>query len=112
MRIELGYPMFEGCWTECALCGEGFVPNEVEARTMLPGEYCQSPVCRRCALASEEGLRQRLRYRAAKLRLLAETLEVASGGELSVPTLGDIHALEKLRTREFVVGSDEEAQCP
>jgi hypothetical protein len=61
MKIELGHTTWEGCWQECALCGEGFRAYEVQARTTLPGEYCERPACRQCALAGEQGLKQRLR---------------------------------------------------
>jgi hypothetical protein len=61
MKIELEYTMWEGCWQECALCGEGFRAHKGEARTKVPGEYCQRPACRQRALAGEQGLEQRLR---------------------------------------------------
>ncbi len=60
-KIELGHTMSEGCWQECALCGEGFRAYKVEAHTALPGEYCERAVCRQCVLAGEQGLEQRLR---------------------------------------------------
>ena len=44
LKIELGITMWEGCWLECALCGDRFRAYEVEAHTRLPGEYCYRSV--------------------------------------------------------------------
>ena len=95
MKIELGYTMWEGGWQECALCGEGFRPYEVEAYTKLPDEYCERLVCRQCALADEQGLRQRLNFRAWELCRLADRLEQACEEGIEVPmTIGELHNLE------------------
>jgi hypothetical protein len=56
MKIGLGHTM----WEECALCGEGFRAQEVEAHTTLPGGYCARPVGKRCELGSKQWLKQRL----------------------------------------------------
>jgi hypothetical protein len=97
MKIELGYTTWEGWWQECALCGEGFRAYEVEAQTTLPGEYCMRPVCRRCALDGEQGLKQRLIYRAWELRRLADQLGQACEEGVEVPTLSELHNLERRR---------------
>jgi hypothetical protein len=97
VKIELGYATFEGCWQECALCSEGFRAYEVEARTQLPGEYCWRQVCRGCLVAGEEGLIQRLHCRAWKLRDLAKRLERACEEGIEVPSLKDLHTLERIR---------------
>ena len=60
-KIELEYIMWEGCWQECALCGQSFRSYEVEAHTKLPGEVSEQPVCRRCVLTGAQWLKQRLR---------------------------------------------------
>jgi hypothetical protein len=97
MKIEWGYTMWEGCWQECALCGEGFRPYEVEAHTKLPGEYCERSVCRQCAFVDEQGLRQRLNFRAWELRRLADQLERVCEEGIEVPTIGELHNLERRR---------------
>jgi hypothetical protein len=110
MKIELGYTMSEGYWLECALCGEGFTAYEVEARTKLPGEYCRRAVCRGCVLAGEQRLKQRLRCRAWKLRPPANRLERAREEGIEVPSLGELHNLERRsvgRVRTDLLGSDE-----
>jgi hypothetical protein len=110
VKIELGYTMSEGYWQECALCGEGFTAYEVEARTKLPGEYCLRAVCRGCVLAGEQRLKQRLRCRAWKLRHLADQLEQACEEGIEVPSLGELHNLERRRVgrvRTDLLGSDE-----
>jgi hypothetical protein len=96
MKIELEYTMWEGCWQECALCGEGFRAYEVEAHTKLPGEVSEQPVCRRCVLAGEQRLKHRLRVRVWELRDLADRLEQACEEEIEVPSLGDLHNLERM----------------
>ena len=97
MKIKLSYTTWEGCWQECALCGQGFRAFEVEAHTKLPGEYCERSVCRQCALAGEQGLKQRLRCRALNLRDLADQLEQAFEEGIGVPSLYDLHNLERRR---------------
>jgi hypothetical protein len=97
MKIEFGYTSLEGFWQECTLCGHGFTAYEVEAHTKLPGEHCESAVCRRCALAGEHGLRQRLSFRACELRRLADQLEQACEEGVEVPTLIELHNLERRR---------------
>jgi hypothetical protein len=97
MKIELEYTMWEGCWQECALCGEGFRAYEVEAHTTLPGEVGEQPVCRQCALTGEQGLRQRLIFRAWELRRLADQLEQACEERIEVPSLYNLHILERRR---------------
>ena len=94
VKVELGYTL-EGFWQECALCGEGFRAYEVEAHTELPGEHCARPVCRQCALAGEQGLRQRLIVRASELRRLAGQLEQVCEEGVEVPTLSELHNLER-----------------
>jgi hypothetical protein len=86
MKIELEYTMWEGCWQECALCGEGFRAYEVEAHTTLPGEYCVRAVCRHCVLAGEQGLNHRLSVRVWELRDLADRLEQACEERIEVPS--------------------------
>jgi hypothetical protein len=97
MKIGLGYTTWEGFWQECALCGEGFRAYEVDAHTTLPGEHCERPVCRRCALDSGQGLRQRLMFRAWELRRLADPLEHAYEEGVEAPTLIEFHNLERKR---------------
>ena len=97
MKIELGYTRREGGWQECTLCGEGFRADEVEAHITLPGGYCMRPVCRQCALTGEQGLRQRLIFRAWELRRLADRLEQACEEGLGVPSPYDLHNLERRR---------------
>jgi hypothetical protein len=77
------------------LYGEGFRAYEVEAHTTLPGEYCMRPVCRQCVIAGEQGLKQRLRCRASNLRDLADQLEQACWEGIEVPSLYDLHNLER-----------------
>ena len=97
MKIEFGYTTLEGCWQECALCGEGFRAYEVEAHTTLSDEYCVRAVCRRCALDSEQGLKNRLMFRAWELRRLADQLEQACEEGVEAPTLIELHNLERRR---------------
>jgi hypothetical protein len=97
MKIELAYTRWEGYWQECALCGYGFRAYEVEAYTILPGEYFDRPVCRQCALAGEQGLKQELSRRAWELRRLADRLERAYEEGIEVPTLGELYNLERRR---------------
>jgi hypothetical protein len=95
MKIELAYTRWEGYWQECALCGYGFRAYEVEAYTILPGEYFDRPVCRQCALAGEQGLKQELSRRAWELRRLADRLERSCEEGIEAPTLSEFHNLER-----------------
>ena len=98
MKIELGHTTWEGCWQECALCGEGFRAHEVEAHTTVPGELAQAPaLCRRCVLTGEQWLKQRLICRAWELRELADRLKRACEEGIEVPSLYDLHNLERRR---------------
>jgi hypothetical protein len=110
MKIELKYTMWEGCWQECALCGEGFRSYEVEAHTKPPGEGGERPVCRGCVLTGEQLLKQRLSFRVRELRRLADRLEQACEEGIMVPSIDDIHNLERRRAgrvRTDLWGSDE-----
>jgi hypothetical protein len=97
MRIEVVYTMWEGCWQECTLCGEGFRSYKVEADTRLPGEYCERAVWRQCVLFGEQGFKQWLRCRAWELRDLTDRLEQACDEGIEVPNPDDLHNLERER---------------
>jgi hypothetical protein len=101
MKIELEYTMWEGCWQECALCGEGFRAYEVEAHTTLPGEVGERPVCRRCVLTVEQWQKQRPSFRVWELRDLADRLEQACEEGIEVPSLDDLQNLERRRRAGF-----------
>ncbi len=100
MRIELRYGQ-EGERRVCVVCGEDFTREQVAACVCLPDEGLSRAVCMWCVKSGEEGIRQRMSRRAENLRYEAKRLERALRAELHVPTLEDIHALERLRPHEF-----------
>ena len=100
MRIELQYGQ-EGERRMCVVCGEDFTLEQVAACICLPDEGASEAVCMWCVKSGAEGVRQRMSWRTENLRYEAKRLERASRAELHVPTLEDIHALERLRPHEF-----------